>query len=111
MVLLVFSLALANIVPVNTTKITQSFSIEIGWNSFVHLTYAVTIILTAASYAVNAALNENFLYFRLGIGIFCLELGCFILNTSAVLAVSAVGAILLAAGTMRALSALHKLYT
>ena len=110
-VLLVFSLALANIVPVNTTKITPSFSIEIGWNNFVQLTYAVAIILTAASYAVNAALNENSLYIRMGIGIFCIEFGCFILNTSAVLAFSAVGAILLIVGTMRALSALHKLYT
>lgn len=110
-VLLVFSLALANIVPVNTTKITSTFSIGIGWSNFVNFTYIVTIILTAASYAVNAKLNENPLYLRLGLGIFCMEAGYYILNASAVLIVSAIGAVLLTAGTLRALSALHKLYT
>ena len=110
-VLLVFSLALANIVPVNTTKITQSFSIEIGWKNFVNLTYVVTILLTAASYAVYSVLNENFLYLRLGFGILCLEAGCFILNSTAILAAAIAGAILLAIGTARSLDALHKLYT
>lgn len=109
-VLLVFSLALANIVPVNTTKITSTFSIGIGWNNFVNFTYIVTIILTAASYAVNAKLNENPLYLRLGLGIFCMEAGYYILNASAVLIVSAIGALLLTVGTQRALSNLHKLY-
>lgn len=109
-VLLVFSLALANIVPVNTTKITSTFSIGIGWNNFVNFTYIVTIILTAASYAVNAKLNENPLYLRLGLGIFCMEVGYYILNASAVLIVSAIGALLLTVGTQRALSTLHKLY-
>lgn len=110
-VLLVFSLALANTVPVNTTKITQTFSIETGWNNFVNFTYIVTILLTAASYAVNAKLNENPLYIRMGLSIFCMEAGYYILNASAILIVSAIGAVLLAVGTMRALSALHKLYT
>lgn len=110
-VLLVFSLALANIVPVNTTKITQTFSIGIGWSNFVNFTYIVTILLTAASYAVSAKLNENPLYIKMGIGVFCMEAGYYILNASAVLIVSAIGAILLAVGTARALSALHKLYT
>ena len=110
-VLLVFSLALANIVPVNTTKISQNFSVGIGWSNFVNFTYIVTIFLTAASYAVNAKLNENPLYIRLGIGVFCMEAGYYILNASAILIVSAIGAVLLSIGTMRALSALHKLYT
>ena len=110
-VLLVFSLALANIVPVNTTKITSTFSIGIGWSNFVNFTYIVTILLTAASYAVNAHLNENPLYLRMGLGIFCMEAGYFIINSSAILLVSAIGAILLVVGTTRALSALHKLYT
>lgn len=110
-VLLVFSLALANIVPVNTTKITSTFSIGIGWSNFVNFTYIVTILLTAASYAVNAHLSENPLYLRMGLGIFCMEAGYFIINSSAILLVSAIGAILLVIGTTRALSALHKLYT
>lgn len=110
-VLLVFSLALANIVPVNTTKINSTFSIGIGWSDFVNFTYIVTILLTAASYAVNAKLNENPLYLKMGLGIFCMEAGYYILNASAILALGAIGAALLSFGTFRALSALHKLYT
>ncbi len=110
-VILIFSLALASIVPVNTAKIGQSLSIEIGWQNFVIFLYIVTALLTAASYAVSANLNENPIYLRLGLGIACLETGFFILATSSILAISAAGAVLMAAGTTRALSALHKLYT
>ncbi len=110
-VLLVFSLALANIVPVNTIKIESNFSIGVGWSKFVNFTYIVAIALTAASYAINAKLNENPIYIRVGIGVFCMEAGYFILNTSAVLSLTALGAALLAFGTEKALSALHKLYT
>lgn len=109
--MLIFSLALASAIPVNTTKIPLSFNIQIGWPIFIRLFYALTLILTMISYAINAKNSENPLYFKIGIDILCVMAGFLTMNTSAVFALALPGAVALATGTFRYFTNLHKLYS
>ena len=109
-ILLLFSLAIANTVPVNTTKVSAAFNIQIGWPLFIYLLYALAALLAFVSCAVNARMTENIRCAKLGGDILCMEAGFLLLNSSAVLAAVVVGAVLLFYGTFRYFYNLHRIY-
>ena len=109
-VMLIFSLAIASSIPVNTTKILPAFNIQIGWHLFAALYYALTALLSLISYAINARINENPLYLRLGLDVMCVMAGLLTLNGAAILATAIPGTFLLFFGTFRYFNNLHKLY-
>ena len=59
LIILVFSLAIASLVPVNTARIYANYSVGIGSATDVHALYAVAIMLTFLSYALRAWKEEN----------------------------------------------------
>ena len=109
-VMLIFSLALASAISVNTTKIPPTYNIQIGWPLFAALYYALTALLSLISYAVNARTNENPLYLRLGLDVLCVMAGLLALSGAAILAAAIPGTFLLFFGTFRYFNNLHKLY-
>ena len=109
-ILLVFSLAIASAAPINTTKISPSFNIQIGWSIFLYLLFVVAAVLTMVSYIVNARANENPICIKMGIDILCVEAGLWLLNSTAILIVALAGAVLLFTGTFRYFSHLHAVY-
>lgn len=110
-VMLIFSLAIASAIPVNTTRIPSSFNIQSGWPIFAVLYYILTAALAMISCAINARSSENPLYIRTGLDILCVLAGFLALNSTAILAVAIPGAVLLATGTFRYFTNLHRLYS
>lgn len=109
-VMLIFSLAIASAIPVNTTRISPSYNIQIGWPLFAILYYALAAVLTMISYVFHAITSENPLYLRLGLDALCAAAGFLTLNSTAVFAAAVPGAVLLFTGTFRYFNNLHKLY-
>lgn len=110
-VILLFSFTIAGAVPVNTTKITNTFNVQLGWPIFLYSLCALAAVLTVISYAIKARENENLDCMRLGVDVVLIEAGFLLLNTSGILAAAIAGAPLLVAGTVRYFANLHKLYS
>ena len=68
-IILLFSLALANAAPINTSKVSQAFNIQIGWQNLHFVLFVLLAALTAGSYIVAARTSENSLCLKLGDGV------------------------------------------
>lgn len=109
-ILIIFSLTLAYFVPVNTTEITDGFSIDVGMKKTMILFCIIVTLLTFASYAIKSWQNESKNHLLLGFDIILIEAGFILLTVGAVLIPAILGAVFLTIGTFFYLNHLHKLY-
>ncbi len=110
LVILIFSLVLAGLVPVNTAHIYKSFSVQIGFATFIYVLYVLIALLTFATYAMCAYQNENSSYLKIGINALLIESGLIILYSSTIMALVLPAVIMLSAGTFRYIRQLRRLY-
>ena len=106
--IIVFSLFLAGLIPVNTNLVLPTGALRIGFGNLIYILLLIIFVISILSMLIKISLNH--LSFKIFWGFIFLIAGYFILIQSYNILTISTGAICLFAGTYNYLKALHNQY-